>query len=178
MTAICFATDFFTIHSPWPTRAPPCGGGPIDGGLAHCTQAPNSASRHSFPEPTRQKLDEGQVVVTFEREPIVRSGHEPALAHSHDLTSELRLSVLAQDVLDHGVGKNQVETPVREGKGTAVKHRVARPRIESPGAQHLADLVAPGHNPLRIGVDVLERIPEEDLAAGADVEHAVLRTGA
>src|SRR5439155_4338653 len=74
--------------------------------------------------------------------------------------------------------KTQVQTPVRVGKGTAVKHRVARPRTEPPGAQHLADLVAPCHNPLRIGVGFLERILEEDLAAGADIDHAVLRTGA
>ena len=49
--------------------------------------------------------------------------------------------------------------------------------MKPPSAQDFAELAAPGHNPLRIGVDVLERIMEEDLAAGADVKHAVLRTG-
>src|SRR5437016_9276812 len=91
------------------------------------------------PERAGQKLDEGQVVVTFEGEPVVWSGHKPALAHSHDLTGEFHLAALARDVLNHGVRKNHVEALVREGKGAAVKQHVARPGMKPPSAQDLAE---------------------------------------
>src|SRR5437868_7785031 len=94
------------------------------------------------PERAGQKLDEGQVVVTLEGEPVVWSGHEPALAHSHDLTGEFRLAALAHDVLNHGVGKDQIEALVREGKGAAVKHHVAGLRMKPPSAQDFTELVA------------------------------------
>ncbi len=55
------------------------------------------------PPPARQELDEWQVVVAFERLPVIGSGHETAFADAHDFSGKCFLSAIAQGVFDDDV---------------------------------------------------------------------------
>src|SRR5579863_10251540 len=76
-------------------------------------------------EPTRQELNERQMVVALERVPIVRRSDEPALPHPHDFVRELALTAGAHNVLDDGVGEDEVEAAVGKRQRAAVEDNVA-----------------------------------------------------
>src|ERR1051326_5470145 len=68
----------------------------------------------------RKELDERQMVVRFNRKPAIGSGNEPRPAHTLHLIGKLLL-LLRRQVLDDGIGIDDVETPVAKGESASIE---------------------------------------------------------
>ena len=108
----------------------------------------------------------------FERIPEIRRSDKPALAHAHHLLGEFFLPARSQNVLNHGVGEDEVETLVGEGKRAPIKLHVLRLGIMPASRHDLPCFVTAGDDAVGKRINILQRILQEDFAAGADVEHA------
>lgn len=121
----------------------------------------------------REELYEGQMVMAFERVPIVRGGHKPALAHAHHFLREAMLAPFAQNVFDDRIGENKIEAFIRKGQLAAVKEGVSGLWVMTARARDLAEIIAAGNDAFRVGIDILERVAKENVAARAYIQHAI-----
>ena len=79
----------------------------------------------------RKELDQRQMVVRFNRKPAIGSGNEPRPAHTLHLIGKLLL-LLRRQVLDDGIGIDDVETPVAKGESASIEGDGGNPGETAP----------------------------------------------
>src|SRR5690348_2745889 len=87
-----------------------------------------------------QELNEWQVVVWLQWEPVIGRCNEPTLADAHDLGGKLGLLAVADDVFDYRIRKDNIEALVPERQAAAVQHGVRRHGV---GVARGLDIIKP-----------------------------------